>query len=172
MSIKSLKSIFILVLGLSLLSQPAAAKAKKVGEMFPLINVKDLSGKSDRKMASLIKGNTVTIIDFWASWCGPCGEAMPALDAIHQKFKGQKFAVIGVNVDDKPATPEVKALASKVKFPLVYDPGKKLATEAGVQTMPSSFVLDSKGKIIYIHKGFRSGDEVEIEKQVMALLKK
>ncbi|MGE3974518.1 MAG: redoxin family protein [Bdellovibrionales bacterium] len=157
---------------LFLFANPSSVEAKNVGETFPLVKIKNLAGTEETSFIDLLKTHDLTIVDFWASWCGPCTEAMPFLDQLHSKLKDKKVQVLGVNVDDKSTDPDVKELASKVKFPLLFDEGKKLSQEAGVVTMPTTYILDKKGTILHVHQGFRKGDEKKLEKQVQKLLPK
>jgi peroxiredoxin len=97
---------------------------------------------------------------------------MPVLKNFQKKYGNQGLVVVGVNVDDEAKSGIAFAEKNKVDFKLLFDEGKKLIKEAGVSTMPSSFMVDSKGKIVYIHKGFRMGDDKVYEKEILAHLGK
>jgi peroxiredoxin len=112
----------------------------------------------------------VTIVDFWATWCEPCRESFPAYQGILEKHESE-LAIIGVSVDDAPD--EIPAFASStgVKFPLAWDDGQAVAGKYEPPTMPTSYVIDQNQVVRYVHVGFKRGDEKEIEKDVVSLLK-
>ena len=101
----------------------------------------------------------VVMINFWATWCGPCRQEMPLLDAMYRKYKGMGFTLIGVNVE-----PDSKAAAKflegvPVSFPVAFDTDSKVSKLYQVQGMPSSVIVDRKGSTRVLHKGYRPGDE-------------
>ena len=145
----------------------------KKGDKLPEFTLENL-GKSGKLKSSSLDGKVV-IVDFWASWCEPCKKSFPIyndLYAKHAKNKAGKFqfVILGINVDDEKKSGEDFLKANPVKFPTVYDEGKKLINKAGISTMPTAFVIDKKGKIHEIHKGFRDGDEKEMEKLIQKLI--
>lgn len=148
----------------------STANAKlKEGAEFPALVSAPFPGAPKVDAAKLMKGKVV-IVDFWASWCEPCKIELPALNALHKKFKG-KVMIVGINVDDD--INEAKSFLKEhgVSFPLAYDKDKKMVTTLEISTMPTSFIL-SEGKIVKIHSGFRAGDEKKIEEEIKSLLKK
>lgn len=150
----------------------AQAKKLKEGSAFPLSNVaalKTLPGSVGTALGKL--EGKVVLVDFWASWCGPCKEALPAYDALYKKYGKNGFVVLGVNVDDEAKAGQEFLKEHKVSFSQVFDDGKKLVSAIGVETMPSSFLIDKKGKVKVAHLGFRAGDEKKMEQEVKGLLK-
>jgi thiol-disulfide isomerase/thioredoxin len=111
----------------------------------------------------------VVIVDFWATWCAPCRESFPAYQRLVDQHRGE-LVVIGVSVDEEPAGIEKFKADTKVSFPLVWDEGQGVTQTYRPGTMPTSFVLDRNGVVRFIHEGFRSGDEVAIEREVSSLL--
>ena len=99
------------------------------------------------------------MINFWATWCGPCRQEMPLLDAMYRKYKGMGFTLIGVNVepDSKAAEKFLKDLP--VSFPVAFDADSKVSKLYNVQGMPSTVIVDRKGNARVLHKGYRPGDE-------------
>jgi len=114
----------------------------------------------------------VIVVDFWASWCGPCKEAMPALEKVHRKYRKKGLIVVGVNVDSEKRLGQEFLKSNPVSFKVAYDKERKLASILPVRTMPSSYVLDRTGKVRYIHEGFHSGTPGHLENQVRKLLAK
>lgn len=129
--------------------------------------LKNLDGSGSTSFSSY-RGNIV-IVDFWASWCGPCKEAFRSYNTLLGKHSNLK--VIGINVDKDVEA--AKRFLSEVSpsFPVVIDENqgehaKKTYNAYGVQTMPTCFVFGPKGNLIKKIVGFRPGDESEIEKVI------
>lgn len=113
----------------------------------------------------------VVYLDFWASWCKPCVESFPKLEALQQKYQGQGFTVIAINLDEKKQN-ALKFLAENpVSYPVLYDANAEVAQLYQVAAMPSSYFIDKKGIIRLNHRGFIPGDENKIEKAIQFLLK-
>ena len=166
-----------LTLGLSLVTSIAFAKKVKEKDAFPLERMSQMDALEARKMASVkseISGHSgkVVLVDFWASWCGPCKQALPAYNKLYSKFKKDGFSVVGINVDDEKSAGVKFLQEHPVNFPIVYDSGKKLVSEVGVVTMPTSYLVDSKGNVHEVHQGFREGDESKMARDIAGLLKK
>ncbi|MEM7209003.1 MAG: TlpA disulfide reductase family protein [Pseudomonadota bacterium] len=113
----------------------------------------------------------VVMINFWASWCGPCRQEMPLLDAMYQQFKPLGFTVLGVNVeqDTKPAKNMLKS--TPVTFPILFDDQNLVSQLYQVQAMPTTILVDRDGNMRYLHKGYKPGYEVKYEEQVRKLLR-
>lgn len=115
-------------------------------------------------------GGKVVYVDFWASWCGPCRASFPVLDKLYARHKDKGFVVIGINQDDNPADAGRFLARIPVSFPLVADPGHRLAGDFEVKGMPSAVLIDRQGIVRHVHRGFRSGDEQEISARIETLL--
>jgi cytochrome c biogenesis protein CcmG/thiol:disulfide interchange protein DsbE len=107
----------------------------------------------------------VTVIDFWASWCGSCQDTMPSLEALHQERRGEGLVVVGVSVDDGPEEAARGAQAFGVTFPIVHDTGHKLATAFSVYQVPTTFVIDRAGAVRYVGR-----DPANIRRAAIALM--
>jgi len=105
----------------------------------------------------------ILIVDFWATWCGPCKDSFPAYQKLLDKF-GDKLMVIGVSVDDDPSGIKDFAKDTGVKFPLAWDKGQTVAGRYKPGTMPTSYIVDQNGIVRYVHSGFHAGDEKELAK--------
>jgi thiol-disulfide isomerase/thioredoxin len=112
----------------------------------------------------------VVLLDFWASWCGPCRKSFPWMNALQKKY-GNDLVVIAVNLDmDKQlAANFLKAVPAS--FQIEYDTAGKLATQLGVSAMPTSFLLDRQGRIVKQHAGFREAQMAVREAELEQLLK-
>ncbi len=112
----------------------------------------------------------VVYLDFWASWCGPCKKSFPTLEKWHQAYNSQGLVVLGISVDEKPADMEAFLKKQAVNFPQLHDAAQKLVAAAGADTMPTSILIDRKGQVHLIHKGFKASDEAALQKSIEALL--
>jgi len=119
---------------------------------------------------SQYKGQVV-MVNFWATWCGPCQQEMPLLDAMYKKYKPAGFTLIGVNVDKE--APAVKELLARkpVSFPVLLDPANQVSKAYHVDEMPSSVIIDRKGQIRYIHRGYKPGDENDYQDRIRQLIR-
>ena len=119
---------------------------------------------------SQYKGQVV-MVNFWATWCGPCQQEMPLLDQMYKKYKPAGFTLIGVNVDkEAPAVKEVLA-RKPVSFPVLLDPANAVSKAYHVDEMPSSVIIDRKGEIRYVHRGYKPGDENEYQDRIRQLIR-
>jgi thiol-disulfide isomerase/thioredoxin len=112
----------------------------------------------------------VVMLNFWASWCGPCRQEMPLLDAMSKKYSKMGFVLYGVNVekDNKPAKKMLADLG--VTFPILFDPESKLSSLYNVDAMPTSVFIDKKGQIRYVARGYKPGDENKYREHIMELV--
>ena len=132
-----------------------------------------LSGRGGKTIdLSQFKGQVV-MINFWASWCGPCREEMPLLEDIYKKYKPMGFTMLAVNVepDTKAADAWLGKLAKPVTFPIAYDVDSKVSKLYKVETMPSTVIVDRKGNVRALHRGYKDGDENFYLTQIRSMLK-
>jgi thiol-disulfide isomerase/thioredoxin len=112
----------------------------------------------------------VVYLDFWASWCDPCQKAIPAIEKLRGEFPAGDFQVLAVNVDKNIKKAKKFLKKNPVGYPSVTDPRGKLPRKFGLETMPTSYLIDRQGVIRYVHRGFRNGDVEEIRTQIAKLL--
>ena len=113
----------------------------------------------------------VVLVNFWATWCGPCRQEMPHLNRLYDKYRASGFVLLGVNVDEDSKAAAAVASKLGVKFPVLYDPNKVVGKLYGLDKMPSTVLIDRDGKVKYLHLGYVSGYEDTYEKQIRELLK-
>lgn len=113
----------------------------------------------------------VVMINFWATWCGPCRQEMPHLDRLYDKYKSSGFVLMGINVDDDTRNAAAVAAKLGVRFPVLLDTDKQVSRLYDLSTMPSTVIVDRDGKVRYVHRGYLSGYEDTYDKQVRELLK-
>jgi thiol-disulfide isomerase/thioredoxin len=117
-----------------------------------------------------LKGKVV-MLNFWASWCGPCRQEMPLLDQMHKRYSSLGFTLIGVNVEANTKDAERWLKDTPVSFPVLFDRDSKVSKLYDVSAMPSTVFIDRKGNLRYLHRGYKAGDESEYLNQIRALLK-
>lgn len=119
---------------------------------------------------SQLRGKKV-LLNFWATWCGPCRQEMPHLNKLYEKYKASGFVLLGVNVDDDTA--QAAGVASKlgVTFPVLPDADKRVSRQYDLSAMPSTVLIDRDGRVRYLHRGYQSGYENTYDRQIRELLK-
>lgn len=169
MSVKSSISSWLAVLVASALGLLAAtqAGALRAGDTPPPIDAPDTTGA--RVELEALRGKVV-LVDFWASWCGPCREEMPVLEALHTKYADAGLVIVGVNLDRNPKKMKNFLEGSPVSFRIVPDPKLEVASRYKPPGMPSSYFIDKRGALRHVHEGFRKGDAADIEARLKALL--
>ncbi len=113
----------------------------------------------------------VVMVNFWATWCGPCRQEMPQLNRLYGKYRDAGFTLLGVNVDEDQG--KAVSLASRLglQFPVLLDTDKKVSRLYDLSTMPSTVLIDRDGRMRYLHLGYREGYEDTYERQIRELLK-
>ncbi|MDP8986201.1 MAG: TlpA family protein disulfide reductase [Pseudomonadota bacterium] len=119
---------------------------------------------------SQYKGQVV-MVNFWATWCGPCQQEMPLLDQMYKKYKPAGFTLIGVSVDKEASAVKELMARKPVSFPVLLDPANQVSKDYHVDEMPSSVIIDRKGAIRYVHRGYRPGDENEYQDRIRQLIR-
>ena len=114
---------------------------------------------------------SVVYVDFWASWCVPCRLSMPALDALYRQNRARGFAVVGVNKDVAVADARRFLAKVPVTFMLVSDSQDAAARAFDVKAMPSGYLVDRKGVVRKVHRGFTAETGDTLAREVDALLK-
>ena len=113
----------------------------------------------------------VVLVNFWASWCGPCKQEMPHLNRLFDKYRGAGFVMLGVNIDDDPATANKAVAGWGVKFPVLLDSQKAVSKLYVLGSMPATVLIDRDGKVRFLHRGYRDGAEETYERQIRELVK-
>jgi peroxiredoxin len=113
----------------------------------------------------------VVLINFWASWCGPCRQEMPALDALHDRYRSLGFTVLGVNVEEDSRKAREVLDDLQVSFPVLFDDRSTVSRLYDIVAMPSTVLVDRDGNIRYLHKGYQPGLEDVYLQQVRELIR-
>jgi thiol-disulfide isomerase/thioredoxin len=144
-----------------------AARALEIGQAAPAFSLARADGAT-LELPSL-RGRVV-LVDFWASWCAPCRQSFPVLDAMQKRYADAGLVVVGVNVDTERAQAERFLAAVPVSFAIVYDPEGATPQAFGVRAMPSSYVLGRDGRVRASNLGFHKRDADTLEAAVRAAL--
>ena len=142
---KKILKLFAIVAFPILFSVSATAQVKE-GENAPNFTLKNLDGKEIS--LNQFRGKHV-LVNFWATWCGPCKIEMPSLEALYERFKDKNFALLAISNDMFGANivkPFVKA--HNINFPVLLDQRLKVSNAFGVVSLPTTFMIDPQGKII------------------------
>lgn len=158
-----------LVLGLR--GAPLGADRPEIGEDAPRFTAPLLDG-NEFDLGPHI-GQKAVLLDFWSIYCVSCVQEMPKLVDIYQRYADKGFLVVGVDLDSfgtKRVVKFVEGLDFKIPYPIVIDKQRQVAAKYGVSVLPTTIVIDRKGKVIDYHVGYAPGDEVEIERKVKEAL--
>ena len=145
-----------------------SVNAKELSGVAPDFTLKSLQGVNMR--LGELRGQVV-MINFWASWCGPCRQEMPLLDQMYQQFKPLGFTVLGVNVEENSKAAKSMLKSTPVNFPILFDSENGVSRQYKVRAMPTTILVDRDGNMRYLHEGYKPGYEVSYEEQVRKLLR-
>ena len=113
----------------------------------------------------------VVMLNFWASWCGPCRQEMPLLESIYKKYNKLGFTLLGVNVEPDSKAAEDWLKQTPVSFPILFDRDSKVSKLYEVAGMPSTVIIDRGGKLRVVHRGYKPGDENEYLDSIRSLIR-
>jgi thiol-disulfide isomerase/thioredoxin len=146
----------------------AGATGLKTGDQAPDLAQLKLEGK----IPEGLKGKVI-LLDFWASWCEPCHASFPVMEELQKHYGPQGLVVIAINVDEKRADMEAFLKKNTATFAVLRDAEQKLVSQAGIATMPSSFVIDQEGLVRFAHAGFHGEkSKKQYAQEIESLLKK
>lgn len=168
-----MKTIFrAIALILPLTAALPTAQALEPFQMAPQVAGKSLLDDSHVQLSEM-RGKVV-IVDFWASWCGPCILSMPELDALRDRLHAagfsERFEVIGVNLDDDPALARRFLKVHPVHYPVISDLLGLAARHYEPRKLPSAYLVNPEGKVVFIYYGHGPGYGEQLEEQVRVLL--
>jgi thiol-disulfide isomerase/thioredoxin len=114
----------------------------------------------------------VVLVNFWATWCPPCRREMPALEALYLKYREQGLVVLAVNQweDADHVFAYMGQLNVFPTFPVLFDPESRVSADYGVKGLPTSFLVDRQGRLVYRAIGGREFDHPDIERLLQTLL--
>ena len=157
--------IMMLALCIGFTSTVSAQATKNIAPDFTL---KSQTGKNLK--LSELRGKVI-MINFWASWCGPCRQEMPVLDQLYKHYRPLDFTVLGVNVEQNPDDAKSLLKDVSVSFPILFDKENKVSKLYNIKGMPSTVLVDRDGNVRYVHIGYQSGTEQEYQQQIRTLIR-
>ena len=138
----------------------------------PNFKLKTLDGKAVK--LSALKGKVV-MINFWASWCGPCKLSLPALEELRQELKSgddaERFEILAVNLDSNPALGRRFLERHPVSYPVLSNPDGSIAESWALPAMPTSYLIAPDGRVSQVHSGYRDGDQARLRTLLLDSLK-
>ena len=143
------------------------AAALKVGDRAPEIAAQ--RDTSTPLRLSAYKGQVV-LLDFWASWCGPCKQSFPWMNTLHGKYAAQGLRIVAVNVDARREDGERFLAQRPPQFLVAWDAEGATPAAYEVKAMPSSVLIGADGRVLHIHAGFRDEDAAALEARIVAAL--
>ncbi len=160
-------SLLAMFVALCVIASPSA-HALEVGDRAPDFALPALDGKGTVSLAQ--HRGKVVYLDFWASWCAPCLKAVPEIETMRKELGNAGFAVVAVNLDQTPKKALRFLEKNPVGYPSASDPKGRLPKQYGVDTMPTSYVIDGEGVIRHVHRGFQRGDGAKLRAEIRKLL--
>jgi thiol-disulfide isomerase/thioredoxin len=154
---------FLLVLLLWMLTHSnggvAAALARGKTPVAPTFSLTPLRGRDSVKLASY--GGRVIVVNFWASWCGPCHAETPALKRAWQHWRSHLITFIGVNTRDSKGDAEAFLRTARISYPVGHDGSGGTARTYGVEALPATFVISPRGRVVRRFLGAVSQRELD-----------
>jgi thiol-disulfide isomerase/thioredoxin len=146
-------------------SAPAYGVALAPGDVVPPLRTLALDGKPAVVAWSAAK---LTLVNFWATWCAPCRQEMPALQAIHAARPADVLQVVGVVVQDRPSGDNIAAAGSeaKVKYPLLWGGPEVEVAWQGISVLPTTFLVDPRGAVVRKYVGTSAEEIAALKKDI------
>lgn len=151
--------IFSVVLT-ALLLQVSPVGAVEMGKPLPALGLTEIQPT---------KGQYI-YIDYWASWCGPCRQSFPWMNALQAKLGPKGLKVVAVNVDAKRADADKFLSHTPAQFTIAYDSQGESAKKLAIKTMPTSVLVSPEGRVLFVHSGFRAEETLQLEARISAAL--
>jgi len=168
---------FLLVLALITLKGPvngpagsgAAGAWLKPGQRSDI----DLSGEFKTlggKSVSLSDySGSVIFLNVWATWCGPCRQEMPSMAELYREFQGKGLAMVAISSEDLDTVQDY-ATSARYPFPILVDPEDVLGQRFGINAIPTTFIVDKRGQLVYQHVGFNDWSSSAVRQRIRNLL--
>ena len=160
------KSLIGLIFGM--FAAVTLASSGMEGQQAPDFALKSSTGENMR--LSEYRGDVV-MINFWATWCGPCRQEMPLLDDLYARYQRVGFNLLGVNIDDDSSRAMKMVNELGVNFPVLFDARKEVSRLYEVEAMPVTVLVDREGTVRHVHHGYKPGYEQKYLDQIRSLLR-
>ena len=140
--------------------QVSAVWAVEPGQALPALNLTEVQAT---------KGQYI-YIDYWASWCGPCRQSFPWMNALQAKLGPKGLKVVAVNVDAKRTDADKFLMHTSAQFTVAFDPQGESAKKLAIKTMPTSLLVSPDGTVLFVHSGFRTEEAVQLEERILSMM--
>ncbi len=163
---KSISIITIVFIIVAVMIPIVTAKSDLVGQQAPDFTLR--SNQGDNKKLSEYRGKVV-LINFWASWCGPCQQELPKLSELKDLHDEYDFELLAINIDEEPkkALRLIKKLG--LNFPVLFDEEKQVSKTYDIDAMPMTVIIDRHGEIRYMHRGYKESYVGVYQEQIKKL---
>jgi peroxiredoxin len=138
------------------------------GQVAPDFVLRSATGENLR--LSEYRGDVV-LINFWATWCGPCRQEMPLLDDLYGRYQRVGFNLLGVNIDEDSRRAMQMVQELGVNFPVLFDENKEVSKLYEVEAMPVTILVDREGIVRHVHHGYKPGYEEKYLTEIRSLLR-
>jgi peroxiredoxin len=138
------------------------------GQVAPDFVLRSATGENLR--LSEYRGDVV-LINFWATWCGPCRQEMPLLDDLYGRYQRVGFNLLGVNIDEDSRRAMQMVQELGVSFPVLFDENKEVSKLYEVAAMPVTILVDREGIVRHVHHGYKPGYEEKYLTEIRSLLR-
>lgn len=159
-----------LILGLLMI---LALNLYAADKKLPAVNVKDMDGKPFNTSSISNDGKPI-IINFWATWCKPCIQELANINELYAKWQKETgVKIVAVSLDDSRSSKKVKPFVKgrDWKYEVILDENSDFKRAMNVNNPPHTFLIDSKGNVVYEHNGYAPGDEHKLYKEIQKLVK-
>jgi peroxiredoxin len=159
--------VSIIITSIMLTSTKSVA-AGLINNPAPDFTLKSLSGQN---LNLTEQRGKITVINFWASWCGPCRKEMPILQDLHNKYTDLGVQVWGVNVEQENQAGRDFIKSINVDFPILFDEKNTLSEQYQVSAMPTTVIVGRSGNIRFVFRGYKDGYEKKYAKAIKKLIR-
>ena len=154
---------------IGVVSAAASAVAAGIGDAAPAFALPTAAGETIALDA--LRGRVV-YVDFWASWCGPCRRSFPWMNDLQRKYAARGLTIVAINVDRRRADAERFLQQTPAAFTVLYDEAGTSPAAFAVKGMPSSYLIDSGGRVVEVENGFRDERKDVLEQRIRTLLER
>ena len=167
-STRTLKASLTMGFLATILFLSTGASALEIGKPAPDFTLKSISGAN---LNLTEQRGKIIVINFWASWCGPCRTEMPVLQTFYDKYKDLGVSVWGVNVEQENQAGRDFLADLNLTFPILFDASNTLSETYQVEAMPTTIIIDRDGLVRYAYKGYKPGYEKKYAKAIKKLIR-
>jgi peroxiredoxin len=162
------RGLLIVAVVATLFAAGANAARDLIGSEAPDFALRSSLGENLR--LSEYRGQVV-MLNFWATWCGPCRQEMPLLEDIYGRYQPAGFSLLAINLDEESEDALEMASSLGVSFPLLFDDEKTVSRLYDIRAMPMTVLIDKDGRVRHVHQGYRPGYESQYLDEVRSLLR-